>query len=147
MEEFENVKLSKTAKIKASWMIKLLKEINTTPSLYLKARAIHGCVLCEKDNVKVYMEEVGRHNAVDKIVGYLHLEDLLPANNLGLWVSGRASFEMVQKAVMAGSPCIVAIGAPTTLAIELARQHGITLIGFARDCRFNVYTGAWRLEE
>ena len=63
MEEFKEIKLSKTAKIKTSWIIKLLKEINTTPSLYLKARAIHGCVLCKKDKVQVYMEDVGRHNA------------------------------------------------------------------------------------
>ena len=140
MEEFENVKLSKTAKIKASWMIKLLKEINTTPSLYLKARAIHGCVLCEKDNVKVYMEDVGRHNAVDKIVGYLHLEDLLPANNLGLWVSGRASFEMVQKAWAAGFACLIAVSGPSALAIDTAKAAGLQLGGFARGNRINLYS-------
>ena len=85
-------------------------------------------------------EDVGRHNAMDKIIGR-SLNDL-PLENHGFLLSGRVSFEMVQKAVMAGSPCIIAIGAPTTLAIDLARQHGITLIGFAREQRFNVYTGA-----
>ena len=89
--------------------------------------------------------EIHQHNAMDKIIGR-SLEQL-PLSNRGFLLSGRVSFEMVQKAVMAGSPCIVAIGAPTTLAIELARQHGITLIGFARESRFNVYTGAWRLRD
>ena len=90
-------------------------------------------------------EDVGRHNAMDKIVGRSLTQ--MPLSNHGFLLSGRVSFEMVQKAVMAGSPCIIAIGAPTTLAIDLARQHGVTLIGFARDLRFNVYTGAWRLQD
>jgi FdhD protein len=90
-------------------------------------------------------EDVGRHNAMDKIIGRSLTQ--IPFSNSGFLLSGRVSFEMVQKAVMVGSPCIIAIGAPTTLAIDLARQHGITLIGFARDLRFNVYTGSWRLTE
>jgi FdhD protein len=90
-------------------------------------------------------EDVGRHNAMDKVIGR-SLNDL-PLASHGFLLSGRVSYEMVQKAVMAGAPCIVAIGAPTTLAVDLARQHGITLIGFARDKRFNVYAGAHRLKE
>ena len=90
-------------------------------------------------------EDVGRHNAMDKIIG--QSIDAMPHYRLGFLLSGRVSFEMVQKAVMVGSPCIVAIGAPTTLAIQLARQHGLTLIGFVREARFNVYTGAWRIKE
>ena len=81
---------------------------------------------------------------MDKVIG--KSIDSIPHSLFGYLLSGRVSFEMVQKAVMAGSPCIVAIGAPTTLAVELARQHGLTLIGFARESRFNVYTGAWRIK-
>ena len=124
----------------------LLTRLRSEQTIFDSTGGVHAVALfTETAEITDLAEDVGRHNAMDKIIG--RSIDDIPLSNHGFLLSGRVSFEMVQKAVMAGSPCIVAIGAPTTLAIELARQHGITLIGFARDCRFNVYTGAWRLEE
>ena len=115
-------------------------------SVFETTGGVHAVALfSENTEITELAEDVGRHNAMDKIVGRSLKH--LPLSNHGFLLSGRVSFEMVQKAVMAGSPCIIAIGAPTTLAIDLARQHGITLIGIARDMRFNVYTGSWRLQD
>jgi FdhD protein len=94
----------------------------------------------------VTMEDVGRHNAVDKVVGRLLLEGRLPASDLGLMVSGRASFELMQKALIAGMPLLAAVSAPSSLAVQLAREFGVTLVGFLRGDTFNIYAGEERID-
>jgi len=90
-------------------------------------------------------EDVGRHNAMDKVVGWAYLKGLLPLGESLLCVSGRLSFELVQKAAVAGCPILVAVGAPSSLAIDLARDRGVTLCGFVRERRLNVYSEPWRV--
>lgn len=93
------------------------------------------------------MEDVGRHNAVDKVVGSLLLNNSLPANTLGLMVSGRASFELMQKTLVAGIPLLAAVSAPSSLAVQLAQEFNMSLIGFLRGDSFNVYAGEERIIE
>ncbi len=109
---------------------------------------IHAAGLFGRDGeVRLVREDVGRHNAVDKVVGALALAGTLPETEAGLVVSGRSSFEILQKAAMAGFPMIVAVGAPSSLAVDFARRFGMTLVGFAKRSGYNVYAGSERIDD
>src|SRR5207248_3200560 len=126
LETTETAALPK-AELRISWLYALTNKINTTPSLYLEAGAIHGCVLCEADRPLVYMEDVGRHNAVDKIAGYMHMNRISPVGKI-FYTTGRLTSEMVIKTVQMGIPILVSRSGFTAWGVELARQAGLTLI-------------------
>ncbi|WP_417684391.1 formate dehydrogenase accessory sulfurtransferase FdhD [Roseibium sp.] len=144
MDSFEEIELPASAELKTSWLYALTKAINTTPSLYLEAGAIHGCVLCQGDKPLVYMEDVGRHNAVDKIAGWMTLNNVSPDDKI-FYTTGRLTSEMVIKTVMMGIPILVSRSGFTAWGVELARQAGLTLIGRARGKRFVALAGQERI--
>ncbi|MBT8488718.1 MAG: formate dehydrogenase accessory sulfurtransferase FdhD [Gemmatimonadetes bacterium] len=132
--------------IEAHTIAELPARLRERQSVFARTGGLHAAgVFDQVGTPAVVMEDVGRHNAVDKAVGRLFLQRALPAVDSVLVVSGRASFELVQKAVAAGIPVLVAVGAPSSLAVDLARTFGQTLVGFARDGGFNVYTGEERI--
>ncbi len=145
MESFDGISLSPSARLKTSWLYALTKKINTAPSLYLEAGAIHGCVLCEEDRPLVYMEDVGRHNAVDKIAGWMLLNGVAPGNKI-FYTTGRLTSEMVIKTVLMGIPILVSRSGFTAWGVDLARKAGLTLIGRARGKRFIALSGHERIE-
>jgi FdhD protein len=144
MEQFEQVLLPADAILKTSWLYELTRKINTAPSLYLKAGAIHGCVLCEEDRPLLYMEDVGRHNAVDKIAGYMLLNNISPAGKI-FYTTGRLTSEMVIKTVQMQIPILISRSGFTAWGVDLARQANLTLIGRAKGKRFIALAGGARI--
>ena len=145
-EEIEKTKLNSKGIIKKKWIYELSKKINLTPSLYLEAGAIHGCVLCEKNNPIIYMEDVGRHNAVDKIAGYMFKKKISPKNKI-FYTTGRLTSEMIIKTVKMGIPILISRSGFTSWGVELAKKTNLTLIGRAKGKRYNILSGKQRLKE
>jgi FdhD protein len=143
MDVIENARLS-DAELRTSWLYSLTNKINTTPSLYLEAGAIHGCVLARQDQPLVYMEDVGRHNAVDKIAGWM-FRHRMPAHDKIFYTTGRLTSEMVIKCVRMGIPILISRSGFTAWGVELARKANLTLIGRARGKRFVALAGESRI--
>ena len=144
MERFDEIKLDPAAVVRTSWIYTLARKINTTPSLYLKSGAIHGCVLCEEDRPLIYMEDVGRHNAVDKIAGYMRLNNLSPRGKI-FYTTGRLTSEMIIKAVQLEIPILISRSGFTAWGVELARRANLTVIGRAKGRRFIALAGESRI--
>ena len=143
MEGLEGLTLPQ-AEVRTSWLYALARQINTTPSLYLEAGAIHGTVLCQRDTPLVYMEDVGRHNAVDKIAGYMFRHGVRADDKI-LYTTGRLTSEMVIKCALMGIPVLASRSGFTAWGVEIARQVGLTLIGRMRGQRFVCLSGEARL--
>ncbi|HTW51968.1 MAG TPA: formate dehydrogenase accessory sulfurtransferase FdhD [Stellaceae bacterium] len=144
MEKFDEVRLDPAAILRTSWLYALSRKINTAPSLYLVAGAIHGCVLCEENRPLIYMEDVGRHNAIDKIAGYMHLNGVSPAGKI-FYTTGRLTSEMVIKTVQMRIPILISRSGFTAWGVDLAQRAGLTLVGRAKGRRFVALAGAQRI--
>jgi FdhD protein len=143
LEAVESVELPK-AELRTSWLYRMTHTINTMPSLYLEAGAIHGCVLCREGEPLCYTEDVGRHNAVDKIAGWMYRHGVDPADKI-LYTTGRLTSEMVIKTVRMGIPILASRSGFTAWGVDLARQVGLTLVGRTRGKRFIALSGEQRI--
>jgi len=128
--------------------------IGTLPDLlrghqqgFSKTGGLHAAALVNsRGEMQAVFEDIGRHNALDKLIGYCVLNDRMPLRDALLFLSSRSSFELILKAVVARAPILATVGGPSSLAIEAAREHALTLVGFVRGRRFNVYSGEWRVD-
>ena len=144
-DEILKSKIKSKKKIKHSWIYEISKKINLTPSLYLEAGAIHGCAIIQNNNPIIYMEDVGRHNAVDKIAGYMFLEKI-NGNNKIFYTTGRLTSEMVIKTVKMKVPILISRSGFTSWGVELARKTNLTLIGRAKGKKYLVLSGEKRID-
>lgn len=132
--------------IPAKTIYSLPEKLRETQGLFEATGGLHAAALFDKEgNLVALREDVGRHNATDKLVGWALLEGRLPLNDHIVMVSGRSSFEILQKCLAAGAPVVCAISAPSSLAVDVAREFGMTLVGFLRGAKFNVYAGFERV--
>ncbi|MDP7375313.1 MAG: formate dehydrogenase accessory sulfurtransferase FdhD [Alphaproteobacteria bacterium] len=144
MDRFDKIKLNPDMRISTRQLMHLSKAINTAPSLYLTAGAIHGCVLCTADKPLIYVEDIGRHNAVDKIAGYMFMDNIASKDKL-FYTTGRLTSEMVIKTVLMGISVLVSRSGFTEAGVRLARQASLTLIGRAKGSRFVALSGQQRI--
>ena len=135
------------AKVRISTLYALDQKVRDAQAVFAQTGGLHAAALFDLDGtMSVLREDVGRHNAVDKVIGHALLKNMLPLEKHILFVSSRASFEIVQKALMAGIGIMAVVSAPSSLAVELARHGGMTLVGFLRGERMNIYAGTGRVE-
>jgi len=144
-EEIQKIKINSPLKIPSKWIYEISKKINLTPSLYLEAGAVHGCVIIKNNNPIIYMEDVGRHNAVDKIAGYMFLNKI-KTNDKIFYTTGRLTSEMVIKTVKMGIPILISRSGFTSWGVELAIKTNLTLIGRAKGKRYTVLSGTHRIK-
>ena len=144
IDQISEVKLDLKQKIKVDAIFALYKSINLTPSLYLKSGAIHGCVLCSKEKPLYFFEDVGRHNAIDKLAGYMFLNNINSEDKI-LYTTGRLTSEMVIKTVMMKIPILASRSGFTAWGVELAQKSNLTMIGRLRGRKYTVLSGYERL--
>ena len=144
MEVFYDIKLNNNTIIKSSWMKSISKKITEVPSLYLKAGAIHGCAICSEDNILAYVEDVGRHNAVDKIAGWMLLNNIDGRDKI-FYTTGRLTSEMVIKSVQMEIPILLSRSGFTESGVSLAKEANLTLVGRMKGKRFMVLSGIHRV--
>ena len=144
-DEIQKIKLKSKKKIKHKWIYEISKKITLTPSLYLEAGAIHGCAIIQNNKPLIYMEDVGRHNAVDKIAGYMFLKKIRSSNKI-FYTTGRLTSEMVIKTIKMGIPILISRSGFTAWGVELAKESNLTLIGRAKGKKYLVLSGEKRIE-
>jgi FdhD protein len=144
-DEIKKIYLKSKIVIKHEWIYEISKKVNLTPSLYLEAGAVHGCVICQKNNPIIYMEDVGRHNAVDKIAGYMFMNKINAKNKI-FYTTGRLTSEMIIKTVKMGIPILISRSGFTSWGVSLAKKTNLTLIGRAKGKKYISLSGHERIK-
>lgn len=140
-------RITSELKVSRAVLVASPEKLRSSQTVFAHTGGIHAAGLFNTSGELILLrEDVGRHNALDKVIGACLMKNIVPLKNHFLLVSGRLSFELVQKAVMSGIPLMAAVGAPSSLAVELARDFGLTLVGFLKEVSFNAYTGAERID-